>query len=177
MPKTKPDSQKRADRDLCPAPAANVMQTKVHVIARWMRSAGVTDPLTTQNARAWKADPSSAPEWFIALLAERAARASQRAHRERQAAIEHEHRMMVLRDKVEKQLLAGARRLRSPDAERIALDIAFRASKELVRSCTDVCGDTTQESMTDLDTAALRWAGVDPSSHLTWIVHRGDCPA
>ncbi|WP_419994870.1 hypothetical protein [Streptomyces boninensis] len=99
-----------------------------------------------------------------------------RDHRDRQADIEAERRMLSLPDKVAKRLLAGAKHFRSPDAELIAQDMAWRASKELCRAHTDVCGAIDPELLSALDVAALRWAGVDPSDHSTWIVHRGDCP-
>jgi hypothetical protein len=102
--------------------------------------------------------------------------AAQREHRERQVEFEYEHRMVVLQQKVEQRLLAGAQRFRDPDAELIALDMALRASKELVRANTDVCGEMDPTPLCDLDLAALRWAGVDPFDHSTWVVHRGDCP-
>ena len=72
MPKKKLSPQKKANRDLCPVQTANVMQMKVQEIARWMCEAGVTEPLTPRNAKAWKADPSAAPAWFMSLLAEKA---------------------------------------------------------------------------------------------------------
>ena len=37
------------------------------------------------------------------------------------------------------------------------------------------CGEIDPEVLSDLDIAALRWAGVDPFNHSTWAVHRGDC--
>jgi hypothetical protein len=176
MPKRELSSQKKADRALCSVSTANVMKMKIHEVAGRMRAAGVTEPLTPHNAKAWKADPSGAPDWFVALLAEQAARAAQREHGKRQASIEREHRMMILWEKVEKRLLAGARRFRNSDAELIAQDIAFRASKDLVRSSTNVCGQIDPELVGDLDKAALRWAGVDPLDHSTWLIHGRDCP-
>lgn len=142
-----------------------------------MREAGVTEPLTPRKAKAWKAGPSAAPEWFMSLLAEKASRDAEREHRERQRDIEYEHRQMILWDKVERRLLRGTKHFRNPDAELIALDMAFRASKELCRADTDTCGQITPDLLSDLDVAALRWAGVDPFDHSTWVVHRGDCPA
>lgn len=153
------------------------MQMKVHEIARWMCEAGVTESLTPQNAKAWKADPSAAPVWFTSLLAEKAARDAEREHRERQGDIGYQHRQMILWDKVEKRLLAGAKHFRNPDAELIAQDMAFRAGKELCRAHTDTCGEIEPELLTDLDVAALGWAGINPFDHSRWIVHRGDCPA
>jgi hypothetical protein len=90
-------------------------------------------------------------------------------------ALEDEHRALLLEERVGRRLRAGARNLR-PAEEEIALDWAFRAAKELVRAHTDTCGEYDPEYLTELDAAALRWAGVDPADHSTWMVHRGDCP-
>jgi hypothetical protein len=177
VPKKPLSLQKTADRALCPVPTANVMQMKVHEIARWMRGAGVTETLTPQQATAWKVDPRNAPEWFTGLLAENASCAAEREYRERQADLEYEHRMLNLTEKVTKRLLAGAKHFRNPDAELIAQDMALRASKELCRAHTEACGKIIPELLSDLDIAALRWAGIDPHDHSTWIVHRGDCAA
>jgi hypothetical protein len=177
VPKKKLSPQKKADRALCPVGTANVMQMKVGEIAHRMRGAGVTQPLTPQNAKEWKADPSSAPEWLPSLLAEKASRDAEREHRERQRDIEYQHRQMILWDRVEKLLLAGVKHFRDPDAELIAQDMALRASKELCRAHIDTCGQTNPELLADLDVAALRWAGIDAFDHCTWIVDRRDCPA
>jgi hypothetical protein len=176
MTKKKLSPQKKADRALCPVQTANVMQMKAHEIARWMREVGVTEPLIPQNAKKWKTDPSAAPEWFTSLPAEKAARDAEREHRERRDDIEYQHHQMILWDKVDRRLLAGAKHFRNPDAELIAWDMAFRAGKELCRAHTDTCGEITPELLTDLDVAALRWAGIDPFDHSTWVVHRGDRP-
>ena len=174
MPKKSLSPRKTADGALCPVLTANVMHMKVHEIARWMRCAGVTQTLTAQKAKAWKVDPRNAPEWFTGLLAEKASRDAGREYRERQADIEHEHRMLNLTEKVTKRLLAGAQHFRNPDAEMIASDMALRASKELCRARTEVCGETNPELLSGLDVAALRWAGIDPHEHCTWIVRRGE---
>jgi len=89
--------------------------------------------------------------------------------------LDYEHRELLAEEKVTRRLLAGARNLKA-DQEVIAADWAFRASKELVRAHTDTCGQYDPELLTDLDVAALRWAGVDPANHSTWVVHRGNCP-
>ncbi|MEV6969371.1 hypothetical protein AB0M47_30095 [Hamadaea sp. NPDC051192] len=131
--------------------------------------------LTASQARAWKVDPGTAPQWFTGLLAEKASRDAEREYRERQADIEYEHRMLILAEKVTRRLLSGARHFGNPDAELIAQDMAFRASKELCRANTEVCGQIDPGPLGDLDVAALRWAGIDPHDHSTWIVHRRDC--
>lgn len=38
----------------------------------------------------------------------------------------------------------------------------------------EVCGEIDPELLSDLDIAALRWAGIDPYDHCTRIVHRGE---
>ncbi len=60
-------------------------------------------------------------------------------------------------------------RIRGERRELIASDIAFRAMKDLVRDNGSV------RYLNAVDVAALRWAGVDPSDHSTWFLHRGDC--
>ncbi|MFD7446407.1 hypothetical protein [Streptomyces sp. NPDC059909] len=52
-------------------------------------------------------------------------------------------------------------------AELIVQDIAFRAGKELCRAPTDMCGEINPELLSDLDVAALRWAGIDPHDYST----------
>ncbi|MER5389199.1 hypothetical protein [Saccharopolyspora sp. NPDC002686] len=174
MAKSKPNPQQKADRALCPVPVSNVLQLKVHEVARAMRAAGATQQLTVGQAKTWKASPETAPEWFVALLAERTCRDAERIARAERHALEHEHRMLLLREKVERRLLAGAKHFRSDDAELVATDIAVQASKELVRNCGPVCGGPV-DSLLPVEAAALRWAGVDPGDHSTWVIHRGDC--
>ncbi|WP_369243692.1 hypothetical protein [Streptomyces sp. R41] len=142
-----------------------------------MRQAGRDEPLSVAEATAWRDHPEKAPEVGIAVLATVVAAKAEREHRERQADIEYEHHMLNLTEKVTKRLLAGAKHFRNPDAELIAQDMAFRASKELCRAHTDKCGEINPELLSKLDLAALRWAGIDPYAHSTWIVHRGDCSA
>ncbi|MBV6702941.1 hypothetical protein [Kitasatospora aureofaciens] len=169
--------QKKADRALCPVVTAMTVQLRVHEVARAMRAAGVTEMLQPTTAKKWKTNPADAPDWFVALLAERAARTASRIAREKQRDFEEEHRMLILSEKVEAHLLAGNyRRIKGYDAELIAADMAFRASRELVRAHGDVCGDVDVTLLGPLDLAALAWAGVDPLNHATWEVHRGDCP-
>lgn len=167
--------QKKADRALCPVQVANIMQLKVHEVAAAMRAADVIEQLTPQHAREWMKDPAGAPQWFIGLLAESAARQAQRIAREECEELERRHTLVIAEEKVTRRLLAGAKHFRSPEEELIASDMAFRASKELVRAHTDTCGEIDPELLSDLDIAALRWAGVDPFNHSTWAVHRGDC--
>lgn len=178
MPKRQLSPQKRADRVLCPVVVASGMGMKVREVAQAMRAAGVVEGLTLKQTRAWRDNPQDAPEWYTALLAERAARQAQREHRSRQEAIEHEHRMLLAAEKVQHRLLAGAKNFRDPYEELMAQDMAWHASKETCRAHSDICGDLGDPILlSDLDVAALRWAGIDPHDHSTWIVHRGDCLA
>lgn len=178
MPKEKRRlPQPGTDRFLCPGPVSGILGAKQHVVAEAMRMAGREHPLTIAEARSWRDHPEEAPEAGVAVLAAIAAAKAERERRERQAAIEYEHRLLLLTEKVTRRLLAGAKHFRNPDAELIAQDMAFRAGKELCRAHTDVCGEIEVELLCDLDIAALRWAGIDPCDHSTWIVHRGDCPA
>ncbi|MGW5669968.1 hypothetical protein [Micromonospora sp. NPDC003776] len=167
--------QKKADRALCPVQVANMMRLKVHEVAAVMRAAGVIEQLTPQHAREWMKDPVAAPRWFVGLLAESAARQAQRIAREEREELERRHKLVIVEEKVTRRLLAGAKHFRSPEEELIASDMAFRASKELVRAHTGACGEVDPQLLSDLDIAALRWAGVDLYDHSTWAVHRGDC--
>lgn len=159
-------ARRKADRALCPAVVANVARLQVHHVAEAMRRHGVTEPLTVHQVKTWQAQPLEAPEWFTGLLAEAAAGAAGRAHQEERRAFEREHRLLILADAVKQLLLAG-RPIRGHDAEWIALDMAVRGMKELVRSD----GDVTALLLIDL--AALRWAGVDPADRETWFLRRG----
>ena len=123
-------------RYLCPGPVSGTFGVKGHGIAEAMRQAGRQQPLTVAEAKSWRDHPEQAPEEGVAVLAAVAAAQAEREHRERQAGIEDEHRMMILTEKVAKRLLAGAKHFRSPEAQRIAQEMAFRASKELCRART-----------------------------------------
>ncbi|MFD0033388.1 hypothetical protein ACFVJK_35075 [Streptomyces sp. NPDC127172] len=169
--------QKQADRALCPVHVSNVLGLKVQDVARTMRANGVTQPLATDRVRKWREDPGSTPDWLAALLTEKAVRAAQQQARRERSALEDEHRMLLLRDTVERRLLAKEPIPAGYDAEVIAMDIAFGASKELVRGCGPVCGGTAADLLLPVELAALSWADVDPDDHETWVVHRGDCPA
>jgi len=180
MPKRKPQlARPGTDQYSCPGPVSGTFGVKRHVIAEAMRQADRTQPLTVAEAKRWRDHPEQASEEGVAVLVAVAvavaAAQAEREHRERQVDIEYEHRMMILWEKVERRLLAGAKHFRNPDAELIAADIAFRAGKELVRAHADVCGQFDPSFFSEVDMAALRWAGVDPFDHSTWVVHRGDC--
>lgn len=172
--KKHPPPQPGTDRYLCPGPLAGTFGVKRHVIAGALRQAGRTQPITVAEARRWRDHPEQAPQEGLAVLAAVAAAKAEREHRQQQADLERAHRMMILREKVEQRLLRGAKHFRSSDAELIARDIAFRASKELVRGCGRACGGRV-DGLRPVELAALRWAGIDPDDHSTWVVHRGDC--
>lgn len=175
MAKKKLSPQKAADRRLCPVQVAGIMQMRVNQVAAAMCAAGADQTLTPGQVRAWRQNPATAPEWFTGLLAEQAVREAERASRSEREDLERQHRLVIAEDKVTRRLLAGARNFRNPDQELIASDMAFRASKELVRASGGKCGEIDPECLTDLDRAALRWVGVDPLNHSTWVVHSGDC--
>ncbi|WP_328768632.1 hypothetical protein [Streptomyces sp. NBC_00286] len=176
MAKRRLSAQKQADRALCPVQVSHLLGLKVHDVARAMRTHGVTQPLTAAHARQWRQEPGSAPEWLTPLFTEVAVRAAQLQVRRERGALEQEHLLLLLRDTVERRLLSGEPIPSGYDAELIAEDIAFRASKELVRCCGPLCGGPAAEMLLPVELAALRWADVDPDNHDTWVVHRGDCP-
>ncbi len=157
---------KKADRALCPVVVANSLGMKVHVVAGAMRAAGVTETLTVRQAKAWKSMAQEPPAWMLKLLAEAAARSARNAAITQDRNIEDEHRAILLEDRVAQRLLAG-RTVRGADQELIASDIAFRAMKDLVRAD----GDTSY--LSEMDLAALRWAGVTPGNRSTWFLDRG----
>ena len=174
--KRRKQAEPGTDEYLCPAKVGAVLGAKRRVIAQAMREAGRVRPLTVAEANLWHDRPGDAPEEGVAILAAVAADKARREHRKQSSKFEDEHRMMLLTEKVEKRLLAGVKHFSNADAELIATDIAFRASKELLRTDGPACGDVDPHPLPDLDVAALRWAGIDPSDHSTWAIHRGDCP-
>ncbi|MHA6799417.1 hypothetical protein [Bounagaea algeriensis] len=93
------------------------------------------------------------------------ARQARRERRER----EEQQRSLERAEQVEQRLLRGAKRFRNPDDELIAVDLALRAMKELLRGGGDA------NALDPLEVAALRWAGVDPAKHSTWFLHGGGC--
>jgi hypothetical protein len=169
MGKRQLTKQKLADRVLCPVAVSCTLGLKVCDVADAMRRAGVTQALTAGQAKAWRTMREQPPDWLAALLADAAARQAKKAAREKERDLEHEHRMLLLGEEVERRLLAGATHFGGP-AELIATDIAFRAMKELVRCDGDVSW------LLPLDLAALRWAGVDPADCGTWFLCRPKAP-
>lgn len=159
--------ERAADRALCPVDVANILRLKVWVVARAMRRAGVSDPLTPAQARAWRTMRQEPPAWLASLMADAVSNAARREHQRETADFEDQHRILLLTAKVERRLLAGARRIRGHDAERIASDMAVRAMKDLVRADGDV------GQLGDLDRAVLRWAGVQPNDRSTWFMDWG----
>lgn len=159
----------RADRALCPPEVSNRLGIPIREVAKTMGAAGVSERLTVQQAVRWTERPDIAPDWFTELVADNAARRARREHQKQQQELERQHRDLLLRDKVEQKLLAGRLPKKHSDEETLYADAAFRAMKDLVR----VGGDT--DSLTALDLAALRWAGVTPGRHETWFIHGAGC--
>ncbi len=138
-------------------------------VANAMRAAGVAERLTVVRARRWKAQPGAAPEWFDRVVAEDADRKAARQVRRERREREEQQRSLERAEQVEQRLLRGAKRFRNPDDELIAVDLALRAMKELLRGGGDA------NVLDPLEVAALRWAGVDPAKHSTWFLHGGGC--
>lgn len=132
-----------------------------------MREIGRTKPLSAAEVRAWKADPDSATPEGTAILAAAAVARAQNEHRRERREFEDEHRELQIRAEVERRLLSGARIIQDPEAKFIASDLAFEAMKWLVRL------DGDAEQLSELDRAALRWAGVSPTDRDTWFIKRG----
>lgn len=166
MPERPLSDATKADRALCPVAVSQVLGLRVHDVAEAMRKAGATASLTLGQARAWRRLQSDVPDWLLPLFAEAAARTARREADRARRAVEDEHRMLLLEDRVIRRLVTGGR-VKGADAEFIAADLAARAVKELVRSD----GDT--DMLLPLDLAGLTWAGVDPSDRRTWFLQAG----
>ena len=159
-------AQGKADRALCPAAVAQILQMQVRQVAAAMRAAGVTEQVTAKQARAWRSLAQEPPGWMLPLMTQAAARSARRQARNQRRDVETEHRTLILAAEVEERLLSG-RAIRGDDRESIASDYALRAMKDLVRADGDV------SYLNDLDLAALRWAGVLPPHRSTWFHRAG----
>lgn len=159
--------RQKADRALVPVTVSQRLGLSVADVARAMRAAGVTGPLTEGQAKAWANDPETAPEWLLGLLGDRMARAAQEEYRREQRREQQAMRELAAEQSALAKVKAGKRRF-SDDEWLYVEDWAFRAAKDLVRGGPD-------EEMDDLDFHVLRAVGVDPEDHETWPVHMGGC--
>lgn len=73
------ERRRRADRALCPVEAASILGIQVRRIAAAMRGAGVSEQLTSAQARKYKSNPATTPSWLSPLLASAEARREARA--------------------------------------------------------------------------------------------------
>ncbi len=169
--------QRDPDRVLAPVAVASALSVKVKVLAGWMRSAGVTTPLTVKEARRWRANPHTAPGWLAPKLLEHYRRRSERAERERQErsrkwsqewSQEVDDAYLVIVDLLrrrDRKLYQGRWLDRHP-AHALALeDIAWRAAKD----CGLARGQPADFSILSFEEReALRICGFDvpePSEH------------
>ncbi len=157
------NQRRRSDRALCPVVVSAALGLKVAVVATAMRGAGVVEPLTVRQARAYQSMSAQPPQWLAEVMASHTVSQVAAQARSQHKDLEHEHRMVILHDQVCQRLLVG-KPVRGDDAEFIASDIAFRGMKELVRASGDV------SLLLPMDLAALRWAGVDPTDESTWFL-------
>lgn len=157
------------DRALAPVTVSTILGAQVRVIAAAMRRNGITEQVTVRDARRWKSDPSTAPDWVLEVFAECAARDARREYRVRQAAEAHEMRMLRAEQTAADKVRRGLRLRRFNENEEMWLDDwGFRLSKDLVRGADP-------DALDDFSVRVLRLCGVNPHRHETWWVHAGDC--
>lgn len=159
--------RRKADRALVPVTVSRRLGLPVADVARAMRAAGVTGPLSEHQAKAWANDPETAPEWLLGLLSDRMARAAQQEYHREQLREQQAMRELAAEQSALAKVKAGKRRF-SDDEWLYVEDWAFRAAKDLVRGGPD-------EKVDDLDDRVLRAVGVDPDDHETWPVHMRGC--
>lgn len=90
MAKRKLSEQQRADRALCPVAVSQRTGLPYRTLAAAMRTAGVTEQLTVSQVQAWLSGKTDPPEWFTAVLADRAAKQAKNHDRQ-----QHEMRQAV----------------------------------------------------------------------------------
>ncbi len=160
------NQRRRSDRALCPVAVSAALGLRVAEVATAARRAGVVEPLTLRQVRAYRSMLAEPPQWLAEVMVSRTvSQAAAQAQREYKD-LESEHRTVILHDQVCQRLLAG-KPCRGEESEFIASDIAFRGMKELVRAGGDV------SLLSPLDLAGLRWAGVDPENEATWFLQAG----
>jgi hypothetical protein len=139
MGKPKPNP----DRALVPVVVANRLGVRVSVLAGWMRAVGADGdgPLREADVIKWRADPSSAPEWFRtnmqSFYADRELRRQARAERDARLAAEYRDAVSAAYEVVCELLRTRDRKLwqgrwleRHPAHEQAFLEIVVRAMKD-----------------------------------------------
>lgn len=159
--------QRKQDRALVPVGIAGRAGMTVADLAKAMRAAGVTAPLTRGEVERWTTDPDTAPEWYTALIGEKIARAAEAEFRRQQAEEAERMRELAAEKSAWDKVLAGKRHFNDREWTYVA-DWAFRSAKDLVR-------DGPEGKPSEEERAVLRAAGIDPDNHETWPVHMGGC--
>ena len=159
--------QRKQDRVLVPAGVAGRAGMTVADLAKAMRAAGVTAPLTRSGVDRWKADPDTAPEWFTTLVGEKLARAAEAEFRRQQAQEAEQLRELAAEQSAWDKVCAGKRHFNAYEQSYVE-DWAFRAAKDLV------CDGPDAEVSTEARTV-LRAVGINADNHETWPMHAGGC--
>lgn len=160
--------QRKIDRALAPVEVAQKLQIPVKELARAMRSAGITEPITPAQASLWSKNPAESPDWFLALLADRAAKKAHRDYRRQKQEEAEALRELVAEQSARQKILDGKRRFTTTE-QMFVDDWVFRASKDLVRDGPD--NQVTDE----FERAVLAVFDIDPGDHSTWLIHMGRC--
>lgn len=161
--------ERRRDRALAPVAVSGILGARVRDLAAAMRRHGVTGSVTVKDAKHWKSDPATAPDWLLEVFAECAAKRATREFR-----IQQEKEASEMREIRAEHTAAEKVKKNSPfrkfnDDEQVWLeDWMFRASKELVRGMKS-------SDVDEFTRRVLHLFGIDPNRHETWVVHAGDC--
>jgi hypothetical protein len=160
-------SRHRRDRELVSPDASSSLGLRIADLARAMRTAGVSTPLTVEQAMAWKRDPDSAPDWLATLRGELLARAAVKEYQEQQEREKYELRRLA-HETSAREKLRGGRFFFNREEREFVQDLTYHASVELLRGATAA-------GLDDLELTALRVYRIDPDDHATWHLHLDGC--
>lgn len=159
---------RQRDLLLAPAPVSGRLGIPVTALAASMRAAGESGPLTEEQARQWKAEPASAPDWLITLWGERLADAAQ-AHYERKKIAERTAGARIAAEQSARaKVLAGQRDFTERE---------WRHVREWANDAATILLESGPgDDVSDFDALALQAVGVDARDHDTWTFHLAGCP-
>ncbi|MCG2623138.1 hypothetical protein LVY72_14645 [Arthrobacter sp. I2-34] len=138
--------RQRADRALVEHGVSALLKVRQSVIADHMRNRHITRPVTYADALRWQTGEAPAPVWMTELINQ------VRGRREEMGGVFKQ---------VGQKLLNGSR-IGGRLEETAATDLAFKAARDLCLSGGSVTW------LSDLDLAALTWAGIDPEDTGSW---------
>lgn len=155
------------DRLLVPTEVSARLGLRVAELARAMRTAGVTTPLTPAQVASWQRDPDSVPDWLAALRGDQLARA---AEKEYQNHLEEEKWRLraLVREQSAVEKLREGRRFFNREERAVVQGIAYQASINLVWGMSS-------DDLNDLELRALEIYHIDPDNHATWDLHLDGC--